>query len=374
MSAFSDLRVLELGRVFSGPLCGMVLADLGARVIKVERPGVGDESRRFGRAEAKGCYFNALNRSKQSVALDLSDADDRALFVALVEEADVLVHNWVQESLDKLGFSWEEVHRLNPRLVYCAIGGFGAQTSFAARPSQDIIAQALSGFMSLTGERGGAPLKSAIPLVDYATGLYAAVAILGALLERQATGRGQRVRVSLLESAVAMTSFAGAEHLSTGAVPERTGNRHPSICPYNLYETADGHLVIAVANDEMWARFCRALGLDWLRADGRFTTNATRLAHQEALEVILGARMRVSPTAELQAALEREKVSCAPVNDLAQAFACAPVRELGMEVDLGEGVRFVGAPFHLDGSERAAPTPPPELGRDTEAVRRRGGW
>ena len=374
MSPFADLRVLELGRVFSGPLCGMVLADLGARVLKVERPEVGDESRRFGRAGDQGSYFNALNRSKQSIALDLGDPDDRSLFVELLQKADVLIHNWVQASLDKLGFSWEEASRLNPRLVYCAIGGYGGDTSFAARPSQDIIAQALSGFMSLTGERGGMPLKSAIPVVDYSTGLYASVAILGALLQRQTTGRGKRVRVSLLETAVAMTSFAGSEYLSTGAVPGRTGNRHPSICPYNLYETADGHLVIAVANDDMWVRFCRSLGLEGLLADARFVTNASRLTHQDALEEVLVARMRASSSADLLEALDRQKVSCAPVNDLAAAFACPPVRELGMEVDLGPTQRFVGAPFHLDGAEPVPPTKPPALGRDTAEVRFRRDW
>ena len=378
MGRFGDLRVLELGRVFSGPLCGMVLADLGARVLKVERPGVGDESRRFGRYRAGGnsCYFNSLNRSKRSVALNLKDPVDHALFVELVQQADVLVHNWIQASLDKLGFSWEACRALNPRLIYCAISGYGPHTSFATRPAQDIIAQALSGFMSLTGERDGHPLKSAIPVVDYATGLYASTCINAALFTRESTGQGQLIRLSLLQTALAMTAFSGSAQLSCGESAQRSGNRHPSICPYNLYRTADGFVVLAVANDAMWGRLCEALELPGLAKDPRFVTNRDRLEHQDALELILEGAFAARETAELVKLLEAHKVSCAQVNTMAQAFEHAPVAELGMDLSCDpEGlVRAVGTPTYLSELPQAPVGTPPALGADDEDVRKRRTW
>ena len=378
MGDLRQIKVLELGRVFSGPLCGMVLADMGARVLKVERPGVGDESRRFGRHRAGGqsCYFNSLNRNKRSIALDLRDEVDRALFEELVAKADVLVHNWIQASLDRLGFSWERVHAINPRLVYCAISGYGPHTSFATRPAQDIIAQALSGFMSLTGEPDGQPLKSAIPVVDFATGLYAATSISAALFQRETTGRGQLIRLSLLQTAVAMTSFAGASQLSCGAGPSRSGNRHPSICPYNLYPTADGFVVLAVANDAMWLRCCQALALPALADDPLLATNRGRLEHQDALEAALEARMLELGTAELVATLEAHKVSCAQVNAMGEAFDHPTVAELGMVEAVGEHqqVRFVGSPVTMSGLEPVETTTPPALNADEEAIRRDRDW
>lgn len=378
MSVFGEIKVLELGRVFSGPLCGMILADLGARVLKVERPGAGDESRRFGVASAGGasCYFNSLNRNKQSAALDLRDEADRELFVELVSKADVLVHNWLQGSLDKLGFSYEAVSELNPRIIYCAISGFGRRSSFADRASQDVIAQAISGFMSLNGEAEGPPLKTAIPVIDYATGLYAALSISAALYQREETGEGQLTTVSLLETALAMTSFASSALLSAGVAPRRTGNRHPAICPYNLYDSADGAVVIAVANDPMWRRLCRALELPELAEDERFATNRDRLAHQEQLEPLLAERLRRAPSSELIAALEAERVSCARVNSLEEAFRSREVLELQQVLSAGddEAIRVVGSPFEL---QRAAPVEtrsPPSLGADTERIRRDRDW
>ncbi len=378
MGRFGDLRVLELGRVFSGPLCGMTLADMGARVLKVERPGVGDEARRFGRHRAGGesCYFNALNRNKRSIALDLKDPVDRALFEELLGKADVLVHNWIQGSLDRLGFGWEAAHALNPRLIYCAISGYGPHTSFASRPAQDIIAQALSGFMGLTGERDGPPLKSAIPVVDYVTGLYAAFAVSSALYQRESTGRGQLIRLSLLQSALAMTSFASSALLSCGVEPQRSGNRHPSICPYNLYRTADGWVVLAVANDAMWGRCCEALELPELVEDPRFASNHQRLVHQDALELLLEERFARRGSAEWVQRLEAHKVSCAQVNEGAAAFEHPAVAELEMVERRGEHgeVRFVGSPLWWSEPEPVEGSDPPALGGDGEEIRRARDW
>ena len=366
MSIFNQIKVLELGRVFSAPLCGMTLSDLGAQVIKVERPGIGDESRQFGRHFAGGnsCYFNALNRNKQSVALDLKNTTDRATFTALVQDCDVFIHNWLQPSLDKLGFSYDAVKALNPTVIYCAISGYGSDTSRSAMPSQDIIAQAVSGFMSLTGEAGGVPLKTGIPVVDYVTGLNAAFVIMSALYMRQVTGEGQLVSTSLLESAVAMTSFASSAYLSLGVNQERRGNRHPYICPYNVYRTTDGAVTLAIANDAMWERFCRVLGLEALWTDPRFTSNGQRLAHQDALVVVLEPALAQLTTAELVATLNAHRVSCTKVNSIAEAFASEAVRELAMVTTFEgeETVAVVGKPFHLEKVADVANRRPPGLG------------
>ena len=366
MNVFKRIRVLELGRVFSAPLCGMVLADLGAKVVKVERPGIGDESRQFGRHFAGGnsCYFNALNRNKQSLALDLKRADDRETFIQLVKESDVLVHNWLQHSLDKLGFGYASIKALNPSLVYCSISGYGHGTSHSRLPSQDIIAQAVSGLMSLTGEDGGMPLKTGIPVVDYVTGLNAAFAIMSALYMRQLTGEGQLVTTSLLESALAMTSFESSAFLSLGVSSKRRGNRHPYICPYNVYRTMDGVVTIAIANDAMWERFCLALGLQRLLDDDRFVSNKSRLENQDQLEVVLESAIGKLTTTALIAILTESKVSCTKVNSIEEAFASDPVKELDMTVGFGaeDRVSFVGKAIHLEKVPPVVNTAPPKLG------------
>jgi crotonobetainyl-CoA:carnitine CoA-transferase CaiB-like acyl-CoA transferase len=377
MNVFEDIQVLELGRVFSAPLCGMVLADVGARVVKVERPGVGDESRRFGQHSAGGnsCYFNALNRNKQSVALDLKRGDDREAFIRLIGDSDVLVHNWLQHSLDKLGFGYNDIKKLNPKMIYCSISGYGHGTAHSHLPSQDILAQAVSGLMSLTGEEGGMPLKTGIPVVDYVTGLNAAFAIMSALYMRQVTGEGQLVTTSLLESALAMTSFEASSLLSLGVSSERRGNRHPYICPYNVYQTKDDLVTIAVANDAMWERFCVALGLGRLLGDARFATNKSRLENQDSLELVLESEINKLTTARLIALLKESRVSCARVNSIEEAFESDPVRELDMIISFtpgenaaGEKVACVGKAFHLEKLLDVVDTAPPVLGSGSVGI------
>lgn len=374
MNIFKRLRILELGRVFSGPLCGMLLADLGAEVIKIERPGVGDESRQFGRVSAGGnsCYFNSLNRNKKSVALNLKEDEDKSLFVELVRQSDVLLHNWRQKSLDKLGFGYEKVKRLNPRLIYCSITGYGYNSSQKDLPSQDIIAQSLSGFMSLTGEPNGIPLKTGIPVVDYVTGLYAANAIMSALLVRQHTGEGQLVHTSLLETALAMTSFEACAHLSTGYLPHRKGNRHPAICPYNVYQTVDGMITIAVANQTMWINFCRALGMEKLLEDPKFFSNKLRLENQDELEKILCATVEKYNTENILNLLNQAGVSCSVVNEIADAFNDSRIKELDMIERCKDdpSVSFVGKPFTLEKVSKQIVSKPPNLDEHKDDVRK----
>ncbi|MFZ5987514.1 MAG: CaiB/BaiF CoA transferase family protein [Bacillota bacterium] len=372
MNVFDSIRVIELGRVFSGPLCSMLLADIGAEVIKIERPGSGDESRQFGIHSAGGqsCYFNSLNRNKKSVTLDLKDPEQKAVLLKLVEKSDVLVHNWLQDSLDKLGFSYEEVKKINPRLIYCAISGYGYNSSYRNHPSQDIIAQSLSGFMSLTGEADGTPMKTGIPVVDYATGLYAAYSIMAALYMREKTGEGQLVHTSLLETALAMTSFNSSLYLSTGIVQKRNGNRHPSICPYNVYRTKDGMVTIAVANQGMWERFCDSMGLSSIKNNYAFKTNKLRLENQDELELTLEAVIKDYSTDEITEILKNAKVSCTRVNNIDDAFKCPEVKELDMTFTCikNGGVSMVGKPFHLEKVIDKEVAPPPSLGQHNREI------
>jgi crotonobetainyl-CoA:carnitine CoA-transferase CaiB-like acyl-CoA transferase len=372
MNIFNDLRVIELGRVFSGPLCSMVLSDIGAEVIKVERPGTGDESRQFGVHSSGGqsCYFNSLNRNKKSVALDLKDPSHKEVLIKLIKNSDVLVHNWLQESLDKLGFSYEEVRKINPRLIYCVISGYGYNSPYRNQPSQDIIAQSLSGLISLTGEPERLPMKTGIPIVDYATGLYAAYSIMSALYMREKTGEGQLVHTSLLETAAAITSFDSSLYLSTGITPNRKGNRHPSICPYNVYKTRDGLITVAVANQDMWIRFCEALNLEQLKEDAAFKTNKLRLKNQDALEQILEAEIMNYATDEIIELFKQVKVSCTRVNNIKEAFQSPEIKELDMVINCGaeNQISIVGKPFHLEKIEDRAVEPPPALGQHNDEV------
>ncbi len=368
MNVFKDLRVLELGRVYSGPLCGMVFSDLGAEVIKIERPGEGDESRKFGTQNAGGesCYFNSLNRNKKSIDLDLKDAKDKLILIELIKTADVIVHNWIQQSLDKLGFSYDEVKKMNPRIIYCSISGYGYNSPYRNQASQDVIAQSLSGLMSLTGEKEGTPLKTGIPIVDYGSGLYAAFSIMSALYMREKTGVGQLVHTSLLETALAITSFESSLYLSTGIVPERNGNSHPSICPYNVYKTKNGLVSIAVANSDMWKRFCDALNLKELKDDINFATNQKRLMNQDKLEEILKTKMLSYNAEELVKCLNEAKVSCTKVNDIKEAFEAPEVKALNMKVTCIDNIEvtIVNKPFHLENIENIVVSSPPSLGED----------
>ncbi|HZK34072.1 MAG TPA: CoA transferase [Bacillota bacterium] len=390
MSVFQNIKVVELGRVFSGPLCSMVLSDIGAEVVKVERPGTGDESRQFGHQNKQGQsdYFNSLNRNKKSLSLDLKNSEDQKTLIGLIGDADVLVHNWLQSSLDRLGFSYEQMKKVNPRLIYCSISGYGYNSPFRDQPSQDIIAQAISGFLSLTGEAGVVPMRTGIPVVDYATALYAAFAIMAALYEREKTGKGQLVHTSLLETSLAMTSFSSAGYLATGENPERTGNRHPSICPYNTYQTRDGLVTIAVANQGMWERFCDSLQLADLKGHPDYKTNELRLLNQNALEEIIGARMLENKAEEIIHILKGAKVSCGRVNNLEEAFSSKEVEALDMlypknpdhdlsadkaKKDSGTGdmAPVVASPFHMDCMGQVDRAVAPSLGQHTDEIKRK---
>jgi len=336
--------VAEFGRIFSAPLAGMILSDLGARVIKVERKGAGDESRHYGVQMQGGLsdYFFALNRGKELVELDLKDKDDLSAAYGILAGADVLIHNSLQSSFDSLGLSYEAVKAVNPRIVYAAISGYGASSRFRDKPSQDATIQGLSGFMSLNGFAGGTPLKTGVPVVDYVTGQNAVIGILAALSERERTGKGGTVALSLLGSALGMTAIEGARYLNTGEVAGRNGNRHHSIAPYNSYRTIDGHVMIAVANDGMFGRLALALGID----SAGYGTNRERLSRVDELDSMINQKTEKYTARELIDVLKTHKVSCGPVNDISQALGSEEARELRLVVTDG-GLKYIRTPINV---------------------------
>ena len=330
-TALGDLRILDFSRVLAGPFATMMLADLGAVVTKVERPGVGDETRSWGPphdAHGQATYFQAVNRNKHSLALDLTDAADLSRAQRLAAEADVIVENFRPGVMDRLGLGDQRLRAGNPGLVYCSITGFGDGDG-AALPGYDLLVQAVGGLMSITGAPGGEPQKVGVAVVDVLAGLFASVGILAALRHRDATGEGQRVTVDLLSSLLAALVNQGSAYTVAGVVPGQMGNAHPSISPYELYRTGDGDLVLAVGNDRQFAALCELLDAPQLAADERFASNGARVANRGALESELLARLATRSAADWAADLTARRVPAGVVNDIAGAFELG--RSLGLE-------------------------------------------
>ncbi|MGD9988210.1 CaiB/BaiF CoA transferase family protein [Pseudonocardia sp.] len=330
-TALGPLNVLDFSRVLAGPFATMMLADLGATVVKVERPTTGDDTRAWGPPHDErgtATYFQSVNRNKSAVAWDLADPTDRATARAAAREADVVVENFRPGVMDRLGLGADELCAANPRLVYCSITGFGAGAG-AALPGYDLLVQAVGGLMSITGEPGGEPQKAGVALVDVLAGLFATVGILAALRHRDTTGQGQRVEVDLLSSLLAALVNQGSAFTVAGVVPERLGNRHPSIAPYELLRCADRDLALAVGNDRQFRSLCAVLELDRLADDPRFATNGDRVAHRGELASALGERLRQAPAARWAERLSGAGVPAGVVNDVAGAFRLAEA--LGLE-------------------------------------------
>ena len=361
----------DFSRVLAGPFATMLLGDLGADVVKVEHPEGGDETRAWGPPFSGGhsTYYLAVNRNKRSVALDLKRDPDRHAARALAARADVLVENFKAGAAERLGLGYEEVASGNPGLVWCSISGFG-QGAGAELPGYDFLVQAMSGLMSITGPAGGEPTKVGVALVDVLTGLYATSGILAALHARARTGRGQRVEVSLLGSALASLVNQASSFLCTGVRPRAMGNRHPSITPYETLATADRPLVVAVGNDGQFARLCRVLGLPEAVADARFATNADRVANRDALADLLERALAARGAADWVAALAEAGVPCGLVNDVGEAFALAERLGLGPVAAAG-GVPQVADPIRLSSTPASYRLAPPVLGEHTAEVL---GW
>jgi crotonobetainyl-CoA:carnitine CoA-transferase CaiB-like acyl-CoA transferase len=371
----AGLLVADFSRVLAGPLATMMLADLGADVIKVERPGAGDDTRQWGPpwTEHASSYFESVNRSKSSVALDLKDPQDHATALAIAERADILVENFMTGKLDDLGLGYDELSARNPGLIYCSITGFGSGAG-ADLPGYDVVVQALGGLMSITGEADGDPMKSGVAVVDVLTGKDAVIAILAAVVERSRSGRGQHVEVNLLSSLLGSLVNQATAALTTGASPRRVGNRHPSIAPYQALHCRDGLLVVACGNDHQFRHLAATLGVPDLADDTRFATNPSRVANRVALTQALEAELRAGTVAHWVEALTHAGVPAGPVNDIAGAIERA--RELGLEptVDVGpEHPAQIRHPITWSRSRVRPASPPPRLGEHTDLIRDREG-
>ncbi|HKO85351.1 MAG TPA: CoA transferase [Actinomycetota bacterium] len=365
------LLVADFSRVLAGPYATMLLGDLGADVVKVEHPAGGDETRGWGPPWYRdhSTYYLAVNRNKRSVALDLKTGAGRRAASALAARADVLVENFKAGAAERLGLGYEEVGRDNPGLVWCSISGFGRGPG-ADLPGYDFLVQAMSGLMSITGPAGGEPTKVGVALVDVLTGLYAFGGVLAALRERDRTGRGQRVEVSLLGSALASLVNQASSYLCTGKPPRAMGNRHPSITPYETLATADRPLVVAVGNDGQFARLCRVLGVPGAATDPRFATNADRVTNRDALAELLERALAARGASDWVAALSETGVPCGLVNDVGEAFALA--ERLGLEpVAAAGGIPQVANPIRLSSAPASYRLAPPALGEHTAEVL---GW
>jgi crotonobetainyl-CoA:carnitine CoA-transferase CaiB-like acyl-CoA transferase len=375
-SALSGIRVIELGRVLAAPFCGQLLGDAGADVIKIEIPGEGDESRSYGPPfiDGQSYYFLSLNRNKRSLTLNLKHASASELLHSLLATADVFLHNSLPGPIERLGFDYDTVQRINPRIVYCAISGFGQVGPERDRPALDMMAQAESGIMSLTGEPSGAPMRAGVPIADLATGMLAAYGISLALLQRQQTGHGQMVDTSLLEASLSLVSYQAVRYLLTGEAPRRLGNAHPSIVPYDTYQSADGWIAIAVVNDGIWERFCSALDLQALAQDPRFANNPARVRNRAELDKTIKPTLHGLTTAELVSRLRAANVPHAEVRDVAAALAGPQAEALQLLQPSSHPrtstVQLMASPVHLSGSSAGERYAPPHLGEHTEEILR----
>jgi crotonobetainyl-CoA:carnitine CoA-transferase CaiB-like acyl-CoA transferase len=364
------IRVVELARILAGPWAGQTLADLGADVLKVEAPE-GDDTRRWGPpfidhdGEASAAYFHATNRGKRSVVADFRTPEGQAAVRRLVAGADVVIENFKVGGLAKYGLDYPALAAVNPRLVYCSITGFGQTGPYAHRAGYDFVIQGMAGLMSITGEPDGQPQKYGVAVADIATGIYAATAVLAALLQRQRTGRGQHIDMALLDVAVAVTANQAMNYLATGAPPGRLGNTHPNLAPYAVFECADGWIILATGNDAQYRRLCVLLGLDALAMHPDYATNADRLAHRAALTDAITAATRGWTRTALLAACEAEGVPAGPINDLAEVFADPQVVHRGLRIDTG-GVPGVRSPFSFSDADLALGRPSPRHGRDQD--------
>ncbi len=351
-----DLLIVDLSRVLAGPYATMVLADLGARVVKVERPEIGDDSRHIGPFKAgnsgQSAYFASINRGKESIALDLADPGDRVVFDALLARADVLVENFRPGVMDRLGLGWTALHARHPRLVYAATSGFGHTGPDRARPAYDMIVQAMGGIMSVTGWPGGKPARVGTSIGDIAAGLFTAVGILAALHDRATSGEGRFVDVAMLDGQIAILENAVARYAVTGVAPGPLGARHPSITPFAAFACADGQIVVAAGNNALFKALDAALELD-LAGDARFATNAARTEHADALAAVIEARLASGTTAHWLAVLETAGVPCGPLHDVAQALDHRQVRARNMAITTafpdGSPLLAAGNPVKLSG-------------------------
>ncbi|GAB7537699.1 CaiB/BaiF CoA transferase family protein [Burkholderia sp. 3C] len=387
MGALSHIRVLDLSRVLAGPWCAQTLADFGADVIKIERPGAGDDTRHWGppyhRAPdgsdtREAAYYLAANRNKRSVTVDIASPEGQRVIRELAAQSDVMIENYKAGQLKKYGLDYDALRAVKPDLIYCSVTGFGQTGPYAHRAGYDFIIQGLGGFMSITGERdgepGGGPQKAGVAIADLATGLYSAVAIMAALTHRDRTGEGQYIDMALLDVQVALLANMNTNYLASGQPPTRWGNAHPNIVPYQTFQTSDGWIIVAVGNDSQFRKFVEAGGRGELADDPRFATNPSRVRHRPVLVPILSEMTRERGKDAWIAALEAAGVPCGPINDLGEVFENEQVVARGLQVELphpsGTPVKLVRNPVKMSATPPEARSAPPLLGEHTDEVLR----
>ena len=377
--ALSHLRVLDLSRILAGPWATQSLADLGADVIKVERPGTGDDTREWGPPylnddSARSAYFCSVNRNKRSLALDLSKPEGAKILRQIACESHVVVENFKQGALAKYGLDYETLRADNPALVYCSITGFGQEGPEASRAGYDFMIQGMAGLMSVTGEPGGMPMKVGVALSDVLTGLNASVGILAALNHAERTGQGQSIDISLFDVTVASLANQAANYLFSEEAPARLGNAHPNIVPYQAFEAADGHLILAVGNDAQFKRFCLLAGMSEFSEDVRFATNDARVRNRDELVPQVAAALRSRTVSDWLAALQEQGIPAGPINDIAEAFSepQAVFRDLATQIEDDEGVEVptVRSPLRLSLTPPSLRIAPPRIGQHTDEILR----
>jgi len=381
----SHIRVLDLSRVLAGPWAAQNLADLGAEVIKVERPGAGDDTRGWGppwmkdgagRDTAESAYFLSVNRNKKSVTLDISKPEGQAIARELANKSQVLIENYKVGTLKKYGLSYEQLKQENPSLIYCSVTGFGQDGPYAPRPGYDFIFQGMGGLMSITGERdgqpGAGPQKVGIAITDVLTGMYASVAILAALNHRERTGQGQYIDAALLDTIVAFNANQICSYFASGKIPVRWGNAHAQVVPYEVFPTADGHIILAVGNDSQFASFCQAAGCAELAQEPRFKTMSQRIVHRAELIPLIADVMRTRTKHEWIALLEAANVPCGPINNMKEVFEDPQVLHRELRVDIphpsGGSAAVVRSPLRLSETPVEYRLAPPTLGQHNEEI------
>ncbi len=376
----SGIRVIELARVLAGPWAGQMLADMGADVIKVENPDGGDDTRAWGPPFVEGkdgenlsaAYYHATNRGKRSIAVDLKTAEGQEVVRRLVASADVLIENFKLGGLKKYGLDYESLRAINPKLVYCSITGFGQDGPYASLAGYDYIVQGMSGFMSITGEADGQPMKAGVAIADIFTGIYAVTAIQAALIHAMKTGEGQMVDMALLDVMSAVLANQNMNYLISGNAPTRLGNAHPNISPYEVIPVSDGHIILAVGNDGQFGRFCKILGVDALAEDARFATNKARVANRDEVRRLLVAETQKWTKADLLGACGNDAVPAGPINSIAEMFNDPQIVARGMKLELqaadGTTIPSVRSPIMLSETPLAYHRPSPKLGEHTADV------
>jgi len=377
------LVVFDLTRILAGPHCTQILGDLGAEVIKVERPEVGDDTRNFappylpdrdGKDTRESAYFVGTNRNKRSITLNLGHPEGQAIAKRLIAKSDILAENFKTGTLAKYGLGYEDLRKEFPRLIYCSVTGFGHTGPYADRPAYDALIQAMGGVMSLTGEAAGEPMKVGVSIADLMSGMYAAVGVLAAVRHQEKTGQGQHIDISMLDAHVAWLANQGMNYLATGQNPERLGNQHPNIVPYQVMPSADGYFVLSVGNDPTFQRFCKVAGCERLLEDTRFNTAVERVRNRDFVTETLNEITRSKPSAWWIENLEKHKIGCGPINKLSEVFEDPQVKARGMVIEMdhpvtgGRKAKLIASPVRMSATPVSYRKSPPTLGQHTEEV------